>query len=455
LGNALDPWDVLERQGADALRWFMVTVGSPWEPRRIGHEVLDEIVRQFMLTLWNVYAFFVTYANAEGFDPSEIAPLPPGRPALDRWALSQLAGTVRTARDGLETYDATGAGRRIAAFVDDLSNWYVRRARRRFWNPARDGGERDDVRAAFHTLHTCLVTVAQLLAPFTPFVAEELWQTLVAGRDDAPVSVHLSDYPVADDDAFDPTLNAAMIAARAIVELGRRVRVETKTRTRQPLAEAVVHYAGDHEALSAVLPLVAEELNVKRVVFAESDATFGRWRAKPNYKVLGPKLGGAVKKVAAALADDDGTVASALARGEEVSLPTEDEVIALTLDDVDMVQEVTEGWGVASEGGLTVALDLEVTDDLRLEGQARELVRAIQDARRAAGLDVSDRIELAVAATGDVAESFDAFRGYVAGETLAVSLDRGTLDGEAFRHEVEIDGGTVSISLRRAGTTSP
>ncbi|MGZ5296033.1 MAG: isoleucine--tRNA ligase [Actinomycetota bacterium] len=451
LGNALDPWEVLDRQGADALRWFMITSGSPWGSRRIGHDVLDEIVRQFMLTLWNVYAFFVTYANADGFDPSETAPPSAERPALDRWALSQLADTVRAAREGLEAYDATGAGRRIAAFVDDLSNWYVRRARRRFWNPAGDGDEGDDTRAAFHTLHTCLVTVAQLLAPFTPFVAEELWRNLAAGRGDAPMSVHLSDYPVADAAALDATLSAAMAAARAIVELGRRVRVETKTRTRQPLAEAVVHYPGDHQALTAVLPLVADELNVKEIVFAESDLSFGRWRAKPNYKVLGPKLGGRVKQVAAVLADDDGTMASALARGEEVSVEVGDgPAIALTPDDVDMVQEVTEGWGVASEGGLTVALDLDVTDDLRREGQARELVRAVQDARRAAGLDVSDRISLAVAATGDVAVSLDVFREYVAGETLAVSLEGGTLDDDTFHHEVDIDGGTVSISLRRA-----
>ncbi len=456
LGNALNPWEVLDRQGADALRWWMLTNGSPWEPRRIGHEVLDEIVRQFMLTLWNVYSFFVTYANADGFDPSETATPPASRPALDRWALSQLADTVRVARDGLEAYDATGAGRRIAAFVDDLSNWYVRRARRRFWNPAGDEADRDDARAAFHTLHTCLVTIAQLLAPFTPFLAEELWRTLAADRGDAPASVHLSDYPVADDAAVETRLDEAMAAARAIVELGRRVRVETKTRTRQPLAEAVVHHPGDHQALTSVLPLVADELNVKRVVFAETDASFGRWRAKPNYKVLGPKLGNRVKAVATILAADDGSVASALARGDEVAIAIEDGMtVPLTLEEVDMVQEVTEGWGVASDGGLTVALDLEVTDELRREGLARELVRAIQEARRAAGLDVSDRIVAAVSATGEVAASLEAFRGYVAGETLCVGLDDGTLDGDAFHHDVEIDGMAVSISLRKAESPTP
>jgi isoleucyl-tRNA synthetase len=455
LGNALNPWEVLDRQGADALRWWMITNGSPWESRRIGHEVLDEIVRQFLLTLWNVYSFFVTYANADGFDPSG-ASRTSQRPALDRWALSQLADTVRGVRDGLDAYDATGAGRRIAAFVDDLSNWYVRRARRRFWNPG-DGTEAagHDAQAAFETLHTCLVTVAQLLAPFTPFLSEELWRTLAAGRDDAPVSVHLSDFPIPDTAAVDPTLDGAMAAARAIVELGRRVRVETKTRTRQPLAEAVVHHPGDHGSLTELLPLVADELNVKRIVFAESETPFGRWRAKPNYRVLGPRLGDRVKAVAAALAEDDGVLASALARGDGVSVTVAGEGIPLTPEDVDLFQEVSEGWGVASDGGLTVALDLDVTDELRREGQARELVRAVQDARRAAGLDVSDRIALGLSVTGDVAASLDAFRDYVAGETLAVSLDTGTLDGDAFRQQVEIDGVPVSISVRRVQTQLP
>jgi len=269
------------------------------------------------------------------------------------------------------------------------------------------------------------------------------------------MSVHLSDYPVADDDAIDRFLDEAMAAERAIVELGRRIRVETKSRTRQPLSEAVVHYPGDHRALTPVLPLIADELNVKQVVFAESDASFGRWRAKPNYKVLGPKLGARVKDVAATLADDDGGLAARLAGGDTVPLEAGDgPSVTLTPDDVDLAQEVSEGWGVASDGGLTVALDLELTDELRREGQARELVRAIQDARKAAGLDVSDRIELGVSATSDVAAAFDAFRDYVAGETLAVKVADAPLDGDAFRLEVDIDGQSVGISLRKASTPS-
>ena len=275
LGNIFDPWEALDRQGADALRWFMITSGSPWESRRIGHEVLDEIVRQFLLTLWNVYAFFVTYANADGFDPAE--PAPPVARATRARPLGAVAARghgARSARDGLEEYDATGAGRRIQAFVDDLSNWYVRRSRRRFWNP---GGATDDEDApsAFHTLHTCLMTVAQLLAPFTPFIAEELWRNLAAGpgwRPGVGAPVRLS----ARRRRGDGHRSGRGDGGRA---RDRRARATCPSRDqvadRQPLAEAVVHYPGDHRGLAPVLPLIADELNVKQVLFAESDASFG------------------------------------------------------------------------------------------------------------------------------------------------------------------------------------
>jgi isoleucyl-tRNA synthetase len=443
LGNSFDPWEALDRQGADALRWFMITNGSPWASRRIGHGVLDEIVRQFLLTLWNVYAFFATYANAGGFDPSQEPPSIGERPLLDRWVLSRLARTVRAARDGLEGYDATGAGRAIEGFVGDLSNWYVRRSRRRFWNPGGDGGA--DASAAFHTLHESLTTVATLLAPFTPFVSEEIWRNLAAGRDGRQPSVHLTDYPEPSDDHVDERLEAAMAAARAIVELGRRIRVETKTRTRQPLAEAMVHYAGEHDALAPLLDLVADELNVKRVAFAETAHELGRWRAKPNYRALGPRLGPRVRDVAAALGAEDGTLALALARGETVRVGG----VALSPGDVNLKQEVREGWGVASEGGLTVALELELTPELRREGLGREIVRLVQDARKAAGFDVSDRIALGVQIGGSVAEAFAAYRDYITSETLATQIVEGPLTDAAFRQEAELDGQSAVFDVRR------
>jgi len=448
LGNVIDPWDVLNRQGADALRWYLLTSGSPWASRRVGMEILDETVRQFLLTLWNVYAFFVTYANASDFDPDDGAIPLTERPLLDRWILSQLAGTVSDARENLDGYDATAAGRRIARFVDDLSNWYVRRARRRFWDPAGQGG--GDTRAAFLTLHECLVTLAQLLAPFTPFVAEALWRNLTAGRNDAPLSVHLSDYPDPERCAVDPLLDEAMQGARDIVELGRRVRTEAKVKVRQPLLEAVVYYPGDRDALQPLLGLVAEELNVKVVVFAESAERFGRWRAKPNFKALGPRLGGQVKEVAAALSHDDGPLAASLAGGESVTVPTSSGAVALHPSDVELIQETIAGWGVATEGGLTVALELELTNALRLEGLARELVRLIQDARRVAGLDVSDRIELGVEASGDLARALAEHRDTVAGETLATDLSETVFTDPLYRQEAEVEGSAVTITLRRA-----
>ncbi|HZP90473.1 MAG TPA: isoleucine--tRNA ligase, partial [Actinomycetota bacterium] len=449
LGNVIDPWEVLDRQGADALRWYLLTSGSPWASRRVGTQILDEVVRQFLLTLWNVYAFFVTYANAAGFDPEEHE-LPLGeRPLLDRWILSRLARTAREARSGLEAYDATAAGRSIQAFVDDLSNWYVRRARRRFWDPEGAGGA--DTEAAFLTLHECLVTVARLLAPFTPFIAEELWRNLAAGRGGAPDSVHLTDYPEPDPSAANDALEAAMATARAIVELGRRVRSDAKIKVRQPLLEAIVHCAGDREPLRPLLPLVAEELNVKRVLFAESADQLGRWRAKPNFRVLGPRLGERVRAVAEALARDDGSLAEQLARGRAVRLADVAPGAEITLgpEDVDLVQETVEGWGVAAEGGLTVALELELTPELRLEGLARELVRAVQDARRSAGLEVSDRIELGLEVSGEVAEALRAHRAYVMGETLATTLLEGIVAG-GHREEARVDGLPVVVSLRRA-----
>ncbi len=351
------------------------------------------------------------------------------------------------ARGGLDAYDATGAGRRIASFVDDLSNWYVRRARRRFWDPS--GEDRSDGRAAFLTLHTCLVALSQLLAPFTPFVAEALWRNLAAGRGGAPESVHLSDYPMPHEGRLEPDLDEAMAAVRRIVELGRRVRTETKVRVRQPLLEAIAHYGGDHEALRPLLGLVAEELNVKQVLFAESAEQLGRWRAKPNFKVLGPRFGPRVKDVAGALSRDDGSLAAALAHGEPITLDVEGGPIELGPDDVDLVQEKLEGWGVASDGGVTVALELELTPELRLEGLARELVRVVQDARKAAELDVSDRIALGLE-LGELAEAFADHRDWIASETLAAEIAGGAASDATFARTFEIDGASVGVSLRRA-----
>jgi isoleucyl-tRNA synthetase len=449
LGNSIDPFAVLNRQGADALRWYLLTNGSPWASRRVGMAILDDVVRRFLLTLWNVYSFFVTYANASGFDPSDAHEVPAAeRPLLDRWILSRLAATVRDTREGLDAYDATGAGRRIDGFVQDLSNWYVRRGRRRFWDPAGTGGQ--DSRSAFDTLYECLETTARLLAPFIPFLAEEVWRNLAASRGARPDSVHLADYPQADLSALDDELDRAMASARAIVELGRRVRTETKVRVRQPLREAVVNVTGETDALRPLLPLIGEELNVKEIRLAETEVGFGRWHAKPSYRALGPRLGARVKDVALLLERDDGSIAARLAHGEMVTLEMSGLDVQLTAADVELHQDTLEGWGVASEAGLTVALELELTDELRREGLARELIRLVQDARKAAGLHVSDRIALGVSAGTEVGSALDAHRDEVAAETLAVSLKEGVLEDATFTQEAAIDGSPVTIGLRGA-----
>jgi isoleucyl-tRNA synthetase len=445
LGNTVDAFEVMDRQGADALRWFLLTGGSPWSSRRVSMEMFDDVVRQFLLPLWNVYAFFVTYANASGDEGDADVP---ATDAMDRWVQSQLADTVAVVRDRMDRYDATGAGRRLQTFLEDLSGWYVRRSRRRFWHPGSDGDGSDGA-AAFATLHTCLVTLSQLLAPFTPFVAEELWRNLAAGRRGRPDSVHLSDFPVPDANAVDPALDAAMATARQVVELGRRVRTETKVRTRQPLSEAVAHVSGHDPGIDALLPIVADELNVHGVRLATSADAFGTWRAKPDFKALGPRLGSRVQAVARALADDDGAVAERLAAGSTVTLDLEGNPVEIGHDDVVLTREVAAGWGVASDGGVTVALELELTPALRSEGLARELVRVAQDTRRAADLAVQDRIVLHIVADGELAAARHAHAAFIAGETLATEVRDVAADQPDGRTATQIDGMPVEVGVRR------
>lgn len=461
LGNVLDPWEVIDRYGADAVRWFLVAGGSPWAPRRVHMEAVEDVVRQLLLTLWNTYAFFVTYAN---LDQPDLADAPPatGRSLLDRWALSQLHGTVGAVRGAMGAYDATGACRHIAQFVDDLSNWYVRRSRRRFWDPARassDGSvaapdsSAQDKLAAYATLHECLTGLVGLMAPFTPFVTEEIYRNLVGEQlPEAPESVHLTDYPPSDSGLIDQALDEAMGVARQIVSLGRQVRTEAKVRVRQPLARAVVHVPGDPGRLEPLLPLVADELNVKEVAFTESAEELSGWRAKPNFRVLGPRLGKRVQEVAAALQGDDGTTASRFARGETVTLSlTGGEPVSLGPEDVELVQKTRSGWGVASDGAVTVALDLEPGEELRQEGLVREVVRAIQDLRKAAGLEVSDRIVLGIVAPADVAAALARQREFLAHEVLAIEVREEPVDEAAGAADLDLDGSQVRVSLRRAG----
>ncbi len=447
LGNALDPFALLDRYGADPLRWFMLAGGSPWVSRRLSPEVLEDVTRSFFLTLWNTHSFFTLYARLAGFDPG--GP-PAGVPtALDRWVLAELADTVAEVTERLERYDPAAAGRRLTTFVDDLSNWYVRLSRRRFW---RGAGE--DSEAAFRTLWTCLRTLALLLAPYVPFTAEKLWQDLVVPVDpDAPDSVHLEDWPAPDRAAADPALSAAMAEVRRLVGLGRQARTEARVKVRQPLARAFITVPDQVRAgVAGLLDLVAAELNVKQVGFAEGEAGLVAFRLTPSFRVLGPRFGRDAQAVAAALRQAPPELAAALAprlrAGERVELDVAGlGTVQLGPDEVGVAEEPVTGWRVVREGATTVALDLEVSPELRREGLARDLVRAVQDLRKAAGLAVEDRIELAVKAEGEVAAAVDAHRAYLLGETLATALHRAP-QGDGHDTRVELDGEPVRLWLR-------
>jgi isoleucyl-tRNA synthetase len=434
-GNVIVPWDVLDQHGADAFRWYYFTSKQPWDGYRFSLETVGESVRQFMKPLWNTYALLVLYANVNDVEPAAVADVELAD--LDRWALSRLQATVEIATERLDDYDTTAAGRAIAAFVDELSNWYVRRSRRRFW----DGDP-----AAFATLRECLVTTAKLLAPLTPFVADAIYENL----DGAEPSVHLCDYPAADAALRDEPLEWQMQVARNAVELGRAARAAAKAKVRQPLGEAVVVAAErERDAIGRFEDLVLEELNVKRVRYVSEAEELGRFELKANYRTLGPRFGKDMPQVAAAIAGLDADRAAATLRaGGEVHVAIEGHDHALTQEDVQLVLQPLEGYEVERAGTHAVALNLELDDGLRREALAREIVHAIQIARKDAGLDVQDRIALTLSGDDRLLDAVKAHQPYVTGETLATSLDLG--GGATNGATTEIDGLTLSIGVIRS-----
>ena len=450
-GNVVDPWEVISRHGADALRWYYLTAQQPWAGYRFSSEAVGEAVRQFVLTLWNTYSFWVLYANAEGLGPEDFAdgagsgadtarPAPGTGTELDRWALSRLQGVIREATDELAAYDCTSAGRAIAQYVDELSNWYVRLSRRRFW---------DGDRAAFATLRHCLVEVAKLLAPFTPFLADELYANLVHGQAAPADSVHLRDFPEPDAALADGELEAAVEAARRTVELGRAARSRAKVKMRQPLARAVVVARGrEREAIERLGEIVRTELNVKALEFVSEEAELVSYRVRPNYRALGPRFGKHMPQVAAAVEALHPEAASAATRGERVvGINVDGREHPLEPDDLQLVMEPLEGYEVESESGHAVALQLELDEELRQEGLAREVVRAVQEARKNAGLEVTDRIALTLGGDRELLDAAREHDAYVTGETLATSVAYDGAGGEPSR----VEGRELRIAVERSG----
>ena len=470
-GNVVDPWSVLDQHGADAVRWYMYTASPPGNSRRFSSDLVAETSRRFMSTLWNTYSFFVTYANTADFDPRARVD-EATRTELDRWIRSELYQTVERVTEALEAYEPADAARPIEAFVDQLSNWYVRRSRRRFWGAspasatspsgtrlsdaapgAAVGGRNQgntDSQAALATLYECLVTVAKLLAPFTPFVAEAMYQNLVAGRAaDARDSVHLDDWPVVDEETIDLSLSDDVALVQRMVSLGRGARAKAQVRVRQPLAEAVLVPRNDAErrALERLAAQIAEELNVKRVVVLTDPGDRLAYTLRPNLPVLGPKFGAEVGAVRGALqqADAAATVA-AMRAGDPIAVGG----FTLAPTDVLVTVDAAAGWAAQEESGYAALVDTTLTPDLLAEGTAREIVRRLQDLRRDAGLDVSDRIHVTYRAGEPVRSAMVSHGAMIAEEVLALSLEASNAPSGDASVDADIDGVAATFALRKA-----
>ncbi|HEU5316157.1 MAG TPA: DUF5915 domain-containing protein, partial [Chloroflexota bacterium] len=446
-GNSIEFNEAADRVGASVMRWLF-TGASLDANLNFGFSLAEDVKRK-LLTLWNVYAFFSNYARLDGFDPTGVSVEVAKRPALDRWILAELFELVKTATDRYENFDAATVTRRVEAFVDDLSNWYVRRGRPRYWRSVSD----DDKTAAYLTLWEVLTTLARLLAPAMPFLAEELYQNLVRGVDaSAPESVHHCEWPEANTAWEDEVLRDAMRTVRQVVGLARAARQKSKMKVRQPLPALLVRVKSDRErqAVASLEDQILDELNVKRVELVEETADLVSYKIKPNFKLLGPRFGPQVNAVAKALQEAD---AAELARrrtaGEHVALVVGGLEVDIPSEEFDVETAAAEGYEVIEEGGYLVALDTRLSPELREEGLARELVRRLNDMRKDAGFRVEDRIVTYYAGEEPAQRVFERFADYIRQETLSVRLECGRGNGAAHAETVSLDGVSVALAVER------
>ncbi len=443
-GNAVSPGEVIGTHGADPLRWYLFTATAPGNNRRFSSNLVGETVRRFFLTLWNTYSFFVTYANLDGFDPRTAQAAQPTSP-LDRWALSRLNTLVADVTKLLDEYNPTDAGRRIEEFVEELSNWYVRRSRRRFWRSESD----EDKASAYATLHQCLVTLAHLMAPFTPFLAEAMYQNLVRSVDaTAPESVHLSDWPKADPSLVDEELVQATALAMQVASLGRAARSRAKVRVRQPLLRMWVkaRTREEEERLQQVADQVLDELNVKELAFLTDEEQVVEYRVRLNQAVAGPRYGAQTPGLARALEQED---ALAIARKVRAGATIEVNGVPLQPDDILVEPRERPGYAVAQEGGYLVAVETTLTPELQDEGLAREVVHRVQNLRRSAGFDIADRITLWYSGSPRVQQVMERFADYIQQETLAERVAEGVPPAGAFTETASLEGEQVTLGVQR------
>jgi isoleucyl-tRNA synthetase len=447
LGNIVDPWDVINVDGADAIRWYLYTASPPGNERRFSADLVGEVIRTFTLTLWNVYAFFVTYANLDrpALSPAE----PEGDNILDKWLLSELHTLIRDVTRAYEEYDVTGATRPIQAFVERLSTWYLRRSRRRFWKSDSDA----DKRSAYATLYIALTSLCKLMAPAMPFLADELYQNLVRSVDpSAAESVHLADWPVWDDSLIDESLNREMELVVKLASLGHAARQKANRKVRQPLLEAAFSVGNpvERRAVEAFSDLLGEELNVKQVRLLDSVTEAVAHSVKPLPKQLGRRFGNRFPAIRQAiLAADPEQSAQSLLAGEALNVTAEGHDYAIQPEEVEVKAQARGGFAVAEDGAYVAALVTELTPELVEEGQAREFVRRVQDLRKSAKLDVEDRIELYVLAAATLEAAIRSHLDYVTTETLATSVTFQTPPGAASQVDQRLDGKAIKFGLNK------
>ena len=443
-GNVVDPWDALNSLGADAVRWYFYTNSQPWLPSRYSEEAVKEGQNKFMGTLWNTYAFYIMYASLDKFNPFEYQLEVEKLPVIDRWLLSRLHTLIKEVDAGLERYDIYAAGRKLQNFVDELSNWYVRRNRSRYW---AEGMEQDKINA-YMTLYTALETVIRLAAPFVPYIAEMIYQNLVRSvGQDVPESVHLCSYPVCQEDLIDVELEENMELVRSLVVLGRAARNNSGIKNRQPLSRMLVK--AEQQLPIEYSDIVKDELNVKALCYVDDTAELEDYNFKPQLRVLGRLLGKKLPGVTKALGELDGRKAMAELKSEgHVTVESAGETFQLTEEQLIIETGQVEGFAVESEGELTVALDLKLTEALLDEGFVREIISKLQNMRKDADFEVSDRIDVWYSGSSRIESVFANYSDEIAGEVLAVSLTKGeapeaqgkdwTLNGEPCRLAVAV-----------------
>jgi len=448
LGNAVDPFGAIGKYGADAVRWYMITNSSPWDNLKFDEKGVTDVIGKFFGTLHNTYKFFAPYANLDGFRYSEREVPVSERPEIDRWILSELNSLIRSVDACYADYEPTKAGRLISDFVtDNLSNWYVRLCRKRFWG----AGYTDDKLAAYQTLYVCLETVARLMAPIAPFYADKLYMDLVSvtGRDDV-CSVHLARFPEADESIIDSELEQRMELAQKVSSMGLALRKKVNIIVKQPLQKLMIPAIGEMKnRLEAVKSLIMNEVNVKEIDFVEGAEGILVKKVKCNFKVLGKKFGPLMKQVAVAVASMSQSQITQLETNGHIALtlPGTTQLAEIEADEVEIFSEDIPGWVVANEGVLTVALDIVITEELRLEGLARELVSKIQNIRKASGFEISDRIRVRLTSNDLLDASVAAHRDYICGQVLADSLTIGDVSNTA--EELAFDDFSVNAEVEK------